>query len=863
MELALEGLLKACETMFMLTLEPKGDFVQFNPTDMEFGGRISVIRDDGVWDLALFGCAEGCKSLTRAIYVMEPDEEPTPEEVVDALGELVNMTAGAIKKAVGSGDKSTATIPLFLEGDECAKFATRKISVLGRALSSSDMDGEIYFVWSERTSKALLSEIGAVLEAAGGNEAPSGAAEEEALLPRVERDEEDIELFVEFLDESYDEVDRIEEILSDIQGGATDPDYVNEMFRKVHSIKGVASCCDLDDITRLTHVTEEVLSDCREDKLTVAGAVIDVVLESNDLLRTLLDAVKVAVDEGREVRRFDTIEPLVEKLEALRDTQVSPSAAISGGTPAITQSEKPAEPAAASSLAQDGPKKVERDEEDIELFVEFLDESYDEVDRIEEVLLELQQGVENPEHLNEVFRKVHSIKGVASCCELDDITNLTHITEEVLSDCRDNKYPFAGGVIDICMESNDLLRRLLDEVKVAVDESVEVRLVSDVPGLCERLEAIRAGEVIPAAEQPVQGLNLWLLAEALSLLEELGESLPQWVDESLGDGVSKCHEIMQLVINAEVDEPERFVLWAVDTVAGLLVALETGKAFSPITLPEVKAEPAEEAAKDVKPTKKTKETVKVDMELLNHLESLCQKLAQVQQKLSGSAQSASQANGADGNGEDGITVVMGELAGVSSDIHEVSARLRMVELKPVFTKMSRMVRDLAKKTEKLVKLEVHGDETKVDRKMAEAVSAPLVHMVRNAVDHGLESPEGRRDVGKPPLGTIVINAYNDEREVIVEISDDGKGIDKTVIFNKALKQGLVEENQEMPDAEIYNLLFHPGFSTAAQVTSISGRGVGMDVVRRDIESLGGRIEIATVLGKGSTFKMVMPLIAAS
>ena len=181
------------------------------------------------------------------------------------------------------------------------------------------------------------------------------------------------------------------------------------------------------------------------------------------------------------------------------------------------------------------------------------------------------------------------------------------------------------------------------------------------------------------------------------------------------------------------------------------------------------------------------------MELLNHLESLCQKLAQVQQKLSGSAQSASQANGADGNGEDGITVVMGELAGVSSDIHEVSARLRMVELKPVFTKMSRMVRDLAKKTEKLVKLEVHGDETKVDRKMAEAVSAPLVHMVRNAVDHGLESPEGRRDVGKPPLGTIVINAYNDEREVIVEISDDGKGIDKTVIFNKALKQGLVEE----------------------------------------------------------------------
>jgi two-component system chemotaxis sensor kinase CheA len=147
--------------------------------------------------------------------------------------------------------------------------------------------------------------------------------------------------------------------------------------------------------------------------------------------------------------------------------------------------------------------------------------------------------------------------------------------------------------------------------------------------------------------------------------------------------------------------------------------------------------------------------------------------------------------------------------------------------------------------------------------MAEAVSSPLVHMVRNAVDHGLESPEGRKGVGKPPLGTITINAYNDEKEVIVEISDDGKGIDKDVIFTKAVQKGLVEENQDMPESEILALIFHPGFSTAAQVTSISGRGVGMDVVRRDIESLGGRIEIATNLGKGSTFKMVMPLIAAN
>ncbi len=832
----------------MLTLEPKGDYVEFDPTSMKFGGRISVIRDDGVWDLALFGCENGCKSLTRAIYVMEPDEEPTAEEVVDALGELVNMTAGAIKKSVGSGDKSTGTIPLFLEGDECAKFATRKIPLVGRALSSADMDGEIFFVWSERTSKALMSEIVAVLEEAGGGD-ESASSEPEQELAVVERDEEDVELLVEFLDEGYDEIDRIEEILGEIQGGASDPDYVNEMFRKVHSIKGVASCCDLDDITRLTHITEEVLSDCREDKLKVAGNVLDVVLESNDLLRLLLDAVKVAVNDGREVRRFPEVEPLVERLEAVRDGQVSPSAAISGGAPEVVESAAPA--------ASQERTKEERDEEDIELLVEFLDESYDEVERIEEVLVELQQGSEDPEHLNEVFRKVHSIKGVASCCDLDDITNLTHITEEVLSDCRSDKYAFKGGVIDVCMDSNDLLRKLLDEVKYAVDESVSLIRFDEVPVLIERLEAVRRGEEIPGgggdSAEP-QGLNLWLLAEALSLLEELGESMPQWADGSLREGVTKCHEIMQLVINGDVEEPEIFVKWAVSTVDGLLVALENGKAFTPIDLPEVKtAAQTDDADSPQKSAKKTKETVKVDMELLNQLEALCLKLNEAQKNV---AESGAELSGP-------VAQAFEELAGVSTDIHEISARLRMVELKPVFTKMSRMVRDLAKKTEKLVKLVVHGDDTKVDRKMAEAVSAPLVHMVRNAVDHGLESPEGRKDVGKPPLGTITINAYNDEKEVIVEISDDGKGIDKDAIFNKALKQGLVEENQDMAEPEILALIFHPGFSTAAQVTSISGRGVGMDVVRRDIESLGGRIEIATNLGKGSTFKMVMPLIAAS
>ena len=508
---------------------------------------------------------------------------------------------------------------------------------------------------------------------------------------------------------------------------------------------------------------------------------------------------------------------------------------------------------------------VERDEEDLELLVEFLDESFDEIDRCEEVLNELTNGNNDPEFLGELFRKFHSIKGVASCCELDDITSLTHTTEELLSDCREGRNELKGVVVDIVTESNDLLRTLMEALKTAVDDSMSLKRFAEVPALVDKLEAVRRGEAVElggasagAADDsdsaaPESVSDTWAYAEALSLFQELGESLPQWVDGTVREATEKCYGFMQQAINEEFDDVGVVLDWVRQTVEGLLIAVETGKPHKPVPEPEMRTKTDAKAEGEGKSTKKTKETVKVDVELLALLEELCGKLSDT---------CASMDKSISGEGEQQPVEVSSSLNDVAKDIRAVSARLRMVELKPVFQKMGRMVRDLSKKTEKLVKLVIEGEDTKVDRKMAEAVSAPLVHMIRNAVDHGLESPDGRKDAGKPPLGTIRLNAYNDTTSVIVEIADDGKGLDRSAILSKALRQGLVTEEQALSDKEVYELIFHPGFSTAAAVTSISGRGVGMDVVRRDIESLGGRIEIDTVLGKGSTFKMVMPLLAS-
>jgi two-component system chemotaxis sensor kinase CheA len=205
---------------------------------------------------------------------------------------------------------------------------------------------------------------------------------------------------------------------------------------------------------------------------------------------------------------------------------------------------------------------------------------------------------------------------------------------------------------------------------------------------------------------------------------------------------------------------------------------------------------------------------------------------------------------------------MGHLAKITRELQDLSMSMRMVPIHGVFQKMARLVRDLGRKFGKEINLEVVGGETELDRNVVEAISDPLVHMVRNSVDHGIETPDLRTQSGKSRAGRVELKAYHQAGNIVIDITDDGKGLNKKRILQKAIQAGIVREGQELSEQEIFKLIFHAGLSTAEKVTDVSGRGVGMDVVRKNVEALRGRIDITSVEGKGSTFTIRLPLTLA-
>ena len=688
MEMAFDGFATVCETMFMVSVERSGDVRKFDAAGMAYGGCISLMRDDGVWDMALFGGQDACLGLSRAIFAMEDDETPTPEEVTDALGELINMVSGSLRKDIGSAGASSqgsagTSVPLFLEGEkETLQYATREIEQRAIAVVSEGYEGEIFLVWTERSSRALLRELASALG--------STSADDSWGLTQI------LSLFQE-LEESF-------------------PENADDSLRETAD-----ECMSL-----LTDVINESVAN-------PAGSL-------NSLEATVTSLVH-AIAQDR------------------------PSAHIV----------KPVAPPAEEAKPLASAAKVERDEDDLELYAEFLEEACEGLDRCDEILMDVEGGASDPqvitEYVAELFRIYHSTKGVASCSELDDIAEVGHSTEEVLSEVRDGKLKFEAHVVDIVFESTALMRRLVDIVREAVEASVEFIRDPAVPALIEKLNVVHKGGV-----------------------------------------------------------PE-----------GLANAADP-----------VEAAPA--APKVDKPKAKLKETVKVDMELLNALDEMLNRLRTVEDAITSDEIILQEA------GEQTLAAI-DELPGVAQGLFEISTKLRMVTMKPVFQKMSRLVRDLSKKTQKMVRLNLEGEDTRIDRKMVEKVGAPLVHMVRNAIDHGIEGADDRKAANKTPLGQIGLAAYHEGENMIVAISDDGKGLDPEILLAKALKQNLIETADGMTEQEVFHLIFHPGFSTAAAVTDISGRGVGMDVVKQDISSMGGHVDIESKVGAGSVFKIVLPLIS--
>jgi len=444
-------------------------------------------------------------------------------------------------------------------------------------------------------------------------------------------------------------------------------------------------------------------------------------------------------------------------------------------------------------------------DDDRELMEDFLLEASENLGSIEVRLVNLENDPENLEEVNNIFRPFHTIKGVSGFLNLHDIHRLTHNIEDLLDQARNGYIKMGEWEIEVVLGSVDLLGRLLDQVQQRLD-GVEIKgLTKEVNTF---LKNFMQGEV---------------QKETISQ-EDTPDQADRGGDEEddgiLGESIESFNEAESLPLIETI--PPEAAIGARPGIAG---------------------------------EGHTQSTIKVDMYKLDNLVDMVGELV-IGQSLIQQNPNIKQIY------DHRLNKDFSHLGRIISELRDTTMTLRMVPFRQTFQKMIRLVRDLSRKSGKAIKLEMSGEETEIDRSMVDAIYEPLVHMVRNGCDHGIEAKEVRRAAGKSEVGHLYLRAYHKGGNVIIEIQDDGKGLDKDKILEKAQARGWVSEGENLEDHEIYQLIFRPGFTTAEKITDVSGRGVGMDVVKRTLEKLRGKIEIQSKLGEGSTFIISLPITLA-
>ena len=551
--------------------------------------------------------------------------------------------------------------------------------------------------------------------------------------------EEFDEILEDFLIEAFEMIEQLDNDLIELESNPDDLDLLNRIFRVAHTIKGSSSFLNFDVLTHLTHHMEDVLNKARRGELTITPDVMDVVLESTDHMKGLLEHIKeTGTDEGAM-----DVGPTVQRLEAV----------LKGESPAAAQEAPAPEPQAAETPAQPEPEASE--EKDISEMTE--EEVEAEIERL------LKQRQEEDRKRREAKRKAEAAGETPPPSEEKDLSEMSE--EEVEAE----------------------IERLLKERQEEDRKRREAKRKA-------QEEAAKKAEAEPAAPEPAKP-----------------EAAPS---------------------------------------------------------PAPAKQPAPAAKKEAKPAPKERkasveQTIRVDVKRLDDLMNLIGELVLGKNRLLKIYDDVEERYEGEQFLEE-LNQVVSSISLVTTDLQIAVMKTRMLPIGKVFNKFPRMVRDLARELHKEIELVISGEETELDKSIVEEIGDPLVHIIRNSCDHGIEPPEERVKKGKPPKGTVELKAYNEGNHIIIEIVDDGKGLDPEMLKQKALEKGLISEKEadQMSDKEAYMLIFKPGFSTAAKVTNVSGRGVGMDVVKSNIEKLNGIIEIDSEKDKGTTLKLKIPLTLA-
>ena len=556
-----------------------------------------------------------------------------------------------------------------------------------------------------------------------------------------------------------------------------------------------------------------------------------VVLELHEVMAFLQEVkstIEIEKDASKLVEVLRKARVRLEEVFATLETEDPPETSSEAATSDSPKEEKTpvAEETGEQAATSDTLKDKERfnlpSDIDVALATEFQSEALEHIQNAEVSLLDLETNPEDKEAVNVVFRAFHTIKGVAGFLGLEYLTDLAHVAETFLDRARKGSLELVEAKADLAFEALDGLKFLIDDLLEAVKRG-HAEACPNYDGLRHLLEhpeeAGTQKKVEASPETPRVG----------DILVDTGAASLKDVEEAANEQAQGREKPLGEILVRE----------------GKAQAKEVAKALQQQKSPEISKAKSQDTDATVKVG-----TTRLDA-LINYVGELVIAEAMV-----------SQDNLIQSSIDHHMKKKVGHLAKITRSLQELALSMRMVSVKTTFQKMARLVRDLARKSDKEVVLKLEGEDTELDRNMVELIADPLVHLVRNAVDHGIEPTEERLRQGKQAAGHITLGAMHEGGGVVITLQDDGGGLPTEKIRQKAIEKELINPDAELTDAEIYRLIFQAGFSTAAKVTDVSGRGVGMDVVRSNIEKMRGTVEVNSTPGKGSTFALRLPLTLA-
>lgn len=655
-------------------------------------------------------------------------------------------------------------------------------------------------------------------------------------------DSETQDMLRSFVSEAFDSLDTNEPLVEQLRED-DNSEMVNAIFRVFHTLKGLSGFFEMQVINHVTHEAETLLDIMRKQNRPQSEETITVIYQTFDFLRDLLQRVSVDFTdqsgEGESEDMILVIKDAIEKVKAGTDNadQAEQKTAIPAVEPQPIVAEpvaeshtEPMEETPAAETIENGSMPVEETNSEErppenntapqaqnpetfeysslisdEMLDQYLSSAYELVDTAEKNLVDLEKDTENGALIAETFGAIHSLKGNSGFMGFSEIEEISIEMETILDCLRSKTLEVDTNIISILLSNTEVVRNRLDKIAKgpqadAEEESKEVHTEAPPVQACPVNKSTNDTAVSAKTEEPAASKPV-----AVPAPSKIPETAKTIASQAQAEVKHKQEKLSQLNTN----------------------------------LPHVQ-----------------KKDIRVETTKIDKLFDLVGELITIEAMVT---------NSPDLSGLElpNFNKSANMLNKISRELQEISMSIRMMPLEGLFNKMKRLVRDVSLKVNKKINLEIYGAQTEMDKNVIDEISDPLVHILRNAVDHGVEAPEVRVEKGKPEEGKVILGARYEGNEILIIVEDDGAGIKRDVILKKAEEKGMLKTPPElMTDREVFNLLFEPGFSTAKEVTDISGRGVGMDVVRKNLEKLRGSIDVASTPNKGSRFTLRIPLTLA-